>query len=833
MTEPMPTTKPGRNDPCPCGSGRKYKKCCGQAESAAAPEVLLQRARNPAQHGHSRAPESVPGHVRQLAALLKQGRFAESESYARALIDQQPADGAAWKALAASLQMQAKDGLPAARKAAELLPSDAEAHHNFGLALLNARRPEDAIVCFRRSLALSPGYVPAQIALGSTLQSLGRIAEAVECYRGLLRSNPGFAEVHSNLGNALLALGKLAEAEASYRQALAIKPGLLEAHINLAHLLRRQLRLEEAADCYRRVLQLNPRIVESHVGLAHTLVDMGRLNEALSSYHHALELNPRLADVHNSLGDALRRNGQPQAAVESCLRALQIKPGLAAAHSNLGNALLGLGRAEEAEASYRRALAIEPDRAEVHSNLAKLLLDVGRTEESIASARRAVELAPGLGAAHENLANALLNVNMERAVRHYRAALESSPQDAEVHNRLGIALRLLGRTDEGEASTRKALELKPGYAPALAALAEVRADRGEFEAAEELFKQALAAQSDLSDAWVGLSRLRKFTTADADWLAQAERLLESSSPREAAALGYAIGKYYDEIDDPDRAFASYRRANETARRHARAYDRQAVEQQVDALIAAYGQPIVAVTGATQTRRPVLIVGMPRSGTSLTEQILASHPAVFGAGELSYWHSVSAALRRTPGVDDAAIREAGAGYERLLLELSSAAVRVADKMPTNFLELGLIHRAVPGARIVHMQRDPIDTCLSIYFQDFRSTLAYANDLDDLAHFYRQYQRLMNHWRQVLPEDVLLEVPYESLTEDAEVWTRRMLEFIDLPWDQRCLEFHQTRRSVVTASKWQVRQKINRSSVARWRRYADHIAPLLPLSQRPAP
>lgn len=862
MTEPMPTTKRGRNEPCPCGSGKKYKKCCGQRESAAAPEVLLQRARNPAQHGHSRAPESVPGHLRQLAALLKQGRFAELESYARAVIDQQPADGAAWKALAASLQMQAKDGLPAARKAAELLPSDAEAHHNLGLALLNERRPEDAIVCFRRSLALSPGYVPAQIALGSTLQSLGRIAEAVECYRGLLRSNPGFAEVHSNLGhalwqlgraeesmmscqralqlnpglaeahsnlgNALLALGKLAEAESSYRQALAIKPGLLQAHINLAHLLRRQLRLEEAADCYRRVLQLNPRIVESHVGLAHTLVDMGRLNEALSSYHHALELNPRLADVHNSLGDALRRNGQPQAAVESCLRALQINPGLAAAHSNLGNALLGLGRAEEAEASYRRALSIEPDRAEVHSNLAKLLLDVGRTEESIASARRAVELAPRLAAAHENLANALLNVNFEEAVRHYRVVLASSPNDAEVHNRLGTALRLLGRTDEGEASIRKALELTPGYAPAMAALAEARADRGEFEAAEELFKQALASQPDLSDAWLGLSRLRRFTPADADWLAQAERLArQSKSPREIAALDYAIGKYYDDIGEYDRAFTSYQRANEISRRHARTYDRQEVTRQIDELIDGHERPVAPVPGATGTERPILIVGMPRSGTSLVEQILSSHPAVFGAGELTYWHSVSAALRRKSGSDDAAIREAGAGYERLLAQISGNAARVVDKMPTNFLELGLIHRAVPGARIIHMQRDPIDTCLSIYFQDFRSTLAYANHLDDLAHFYREYGRLMHHWRRVMPEGAMLDVPYESLVEDQEGWTRRMLEFIDLPWNERCMDFHQTQRSVVTASKWQVRQRISRSSVARWRHYEAHITPLLAL------
>jgi tetratricopeptide (TPR) repeat protein len=849
----MSDTKPGRNDPCPCGSGKKYKQCCAQIES---------------QQAQQKTADSMLAEANQLTLLLREGRCAEAERRARAILERQPAHGPAWKGLVVSLQMQSKDSLPVARRAAEQLPGDPEVHYNLGTALLNVRRPDEALVSFRRALSLAPEYVPALSALGSTLHSLGRIAEAVTCYQHLLQRNPGYAEMHSNLGHALRQLGRPGEAAASclraiqlnprlaeahsnlgnalgdmgkspeaencYRQALALKPDLLQAQISLANLLRGLRRPQEAAELYRLMTQSHPGLAIAHVGLARALFDLRRLDEAVAEFRRALEINPNMAEVHDNLGHVLRELQLPREALESCQRALQIDPNLAAAHSNLGNALLDLGKTAEAETSYRRALAIAPDRAEVHSNLAKLLLDVGRTEESIVSARRALELAPGLGGAHEHLANALLNVNIEEAVRHYRAALESSPNDAELHNRLGIALRLLGRTDEGEASIRKALELRPGYAPALAALAELRADRGEFEEAEDLFKQALASQSDLSDAWVGLSRLRKFTTADADWLAQAERLVEQSgNPREAAALGYAVGKYYDEIDDPDRAFASYRRANEIARRHARAYDRQAVEQQVDALIAAYGRSRVAVTGATQTRRPVLIVGMPRSGTSLTEQILASHPSVFGAGELSYWHSASAALRRTPVVDDAAIREAGAGYERLLLEYSSDAARVVDKMPTNFLELGLIHLAAPGARIVHMQRDPIDTCLSIYFQDFRSTLAYANDLDDLAHFYREYERLMDHWRRVLPEDVLLEVPYESLTEDLERWTRRILEFVDLPWDQRCLEFHQTRRSVVTASKWQVRQKINRSSVARWRRYAAHIAPLLALSQRPAP
>jgi tetratricopeptide (TPR) repeat protein len=819
----MQTTKPGRNEPCPCGSGRKYKKCCGQPESTPTP-TPTPRSKAP-QRARTVAPQ---GEGAQLIALLQQGRFGEVEAYARAMIEQQPANGAAWKALAVALQMQAKDALAATRRAAELLPSDAEAHHNLGLALLNVRQPEHAMICFRRSLTLSPSYVPAQIALGSTLQSVGRIAEAVECYRVLLRSNPGLAEVHSNLGhalwqlgrpeesalscqralqlnprlaeahsnlgNALLALGRPQEAEASYRQALAHKPGLLQAHINLAQLLRHQSRLQEAADCYARLLQLNPRIVEARVGLAHALVDMGRLSEALTSFQKALEFNPRLADAHNGLG----------------------------------NALVDLGRAEEAEASYRRALALQPESAEVHSNLAKALLEMDRVEESVACARRAVQLSPQLAEAHENLANALLNVNLEEAVAHYRTALRARPDDAELNNNLGVVLRLLGRTAEAEASCRRALELLPGYAPAVAALAEASADRGEFAEAERLFKQALALQPDASDAWVGLSRLRKLTRDDASWLEQAERLSnQSKRPREVVALRFAIGKYFDDIGEYDRAFTSYQGANELAKRHSRAYDRAQVRRQMDDLIARYDRPPEPVADAAATNRAVLIVGMPRSGTSLAEQILASHPDVFGAGELSFWHSASASLRAVGEFEPGAIRRFGVDYERLLVQLSADAQRVVDKMPTNFLELGLICSALPGTRIIHMQRDPIDTCLSIYFQDFRGTIAYANDLDDLAHFHKEYARLMDHWRRVLPAGVLLDVSYDALVEDQEHWTREMLNFIGLPWDARCLEFHQTQRSVVTASRWQVRQKISNSSVARWRHYESHIGSLLAL------
>jgi hypothetical protein len=224
--------------------------------------------------------------------------------------------------------------------------------------------------------------------------------------------------------------------------------------------------------------------------------------------------------------------------------------------------------------------------------------------------------------------------------------------------------------------------------------------------------------------------------------------------------------------------------------------------------------------------------MLRSGTTLAEQILASHPDVFAAGELTYWNTASATYQpsalNTPA-SGTLLRKLADDYLRLLEDLSHDALRVIDKMPTNFAFLGLIHAVFPNARIIHMRRNPIDTCLSIYFQDFEAAVSYANDLEDLAHYYTEYLRIMKHWRLVLPEEAILDVSYEGLVNDQEAWSRRMLEFIGLPWDPRCLDFHETQRTVLTASKWQVRQKITGASVLRWRNYQKFLGPLLRLTE----
>jgi tetratricopeptide (TPR) repeat protein len=593
---------------------------------------------------------------------------------------------------------------------------------------------------------------------------------------------------------------------------------------------------KDALQALKMAAQLLPNDAGVHNNLGNALGRLGQLDEAVGSYRRALLLSPDFAEAHNNLGHTLLDLGQPDNAAASCRRAIDLKPHYAEAHDNLGSALLGLGRLDDAAASYRRALEIEPGFAETHNNFGLALLELGQAHDALASYRRALEINPEFAEAHHNLGNALRALGqLDDAVASYRRALEVKPNFAEAHCDLGIALRLQGRTAEAQASCRRALEINPQSAATLAVLADSSADRGQFAEAEDLFKRAISIEPESPEAWAGIARLRKMTQSDAAWLAQAQRIVGRPLPaRREVPLRYAIGKYFDDVKDFDQAFINFQRANELTKLRRAKHDRLQLTQVVDVITGSYNPPWLKATriNAHESARPVFIVGMLRSGTTLAEQILAAHPDVFAAGEVTYWSTASAAYQssalNTPA-SGTLLRKLTDDYLRLLGDLSHDALRVIDKMPTNFAFLGLIHAALPNARIIHMRRNPIDTCLSIYFQDFETAVSYANDLEDLAHYYTEYLRVMKHWRVVLPKATILDVPYEGLVSDQEVWSRRMLEFIGLPWDPRCLDFHETHRTVITASKWQVRQKITGASVLRWRNYEKFLGPLLRLTE----
>lgn len=485
-------------------------------------------------------------------------------------------------------------------------------------------------------------------------------------------------------------------------------------------------------------------------------------------------------------------------------RLLEIDPHHAVALNNLGAALSRLSQYREAEKCFRAATKERPDFADAYSNLGAVRRWRGYLDDSEKSLRRALQL---------------------------------NPSHLDARTNLGTTLALLSRFREAKGQFKKVLKARPRNAEALFGMGQIASMEGRFDESEKILNQALQVSPKMPAAWAALSGLRKMTHSDEAWLRSVEEIAASGIPPvEAATLHFAMGKYQDDVGQFALAFENYRDANELLKPIAENYDRAARTAFIDERIRLHSREKLAAArgGTSDSMKPVFVVGMMRSGTSLTEQIIASHPMAAGAGELDYWSTVTrnyeAAIEHELFLaDEPAQKDVADTYLRTLEHVSSTASRVVDKAPLNSDHLGVIHASFPKARIIYMQRDPIDTCLSCYFQNFSLAHNFTLDLSDLAHYYREHQRLMNHWRTVLPQGSILDVPYEELLADQEGWTRKILDFIELDWDARCLDFHATERQIVTASFWQARQKIFKTSAQRWRNYEKFVGPLLGLKR----
>lgn len=487
-----------------------------------------------------------------------------------------------------------------------------------------------------------------------------------------------------------------------------------------------------------------------------------------------------------------------------------------------------------AAARYQEVLSLEPRNAVAHNKLGLVFQmqgEYGKAEEEF---RRAIELKPNYAEAFLRLGSVLRwRGNFSASETALRRATKLDPRNADALIGLGHTLAGLGLWSNTRSCIEKARRLKPGSPSVLCALGWVASIEGRFEEAERLLREAVAVDPKCSEAWAWLADVRRMTPADKGWLDAVEQLLASGLPPiEESKLRFSMGKYFNDLQSFPRAFKEYKAANELRKRVASPYNRAAFTGFVDETIRVYTRELLGTraAGACESAKPVFVVGMMRSGTSLMEQIIAAHPDAAGAGELDFWNSTvhrEKPLLKREAPDAQLSNALSESYLRILDRHSPQALRVVDKAPLNSDFLGLIHLVFPNARFIYMRRDPIDTCLSCYFQGFASGLAFTLDLADLAHYYREHHRLVAHWRAALPAGRLLEVPYAELIADQEAWSRKVIEFIGLPWDPRCLEFHKTERAVVTASNWQVRQRIYSSSVGRWKNYEKFIGPLLEL------
>jgi tetratricopeptide (TPR) repeat protein len=461
------------------------------------------------------------------------------------------------------------------------------------------------------------------------------------------------------------------------------------------------------------------------------------------------------------------------------------------------------GRLAEAEAVYQRVLARWPDLPDTWYNLALLQRRTGRFDAALASYQQA----------------------LDRGV--------SEPE--EVHlNRGVIYSDCLRRDDDAERELQAALAIKPTYVPALLNLANLREDFGRQTEASALYEQILALDPRCHTALARHTGLQKIAGPDDPLVARLRAALADArtSPADRAELGFALGKALDSCRAWDAAFAAYSAANRDSRRSAGpgtgVYDARAHERFVDELIATFrpGQPTPA--RSSQSTRPLFICGMFRSGSTLAEQILAAHSRVTAGGELAFLPSlVRTTLAPFPAalqsVTPAQLEQLATRYLDMLARLFPRGDRVTDKRPDNFLYIGLIKSLFPDARIVHTTRDPLDNCLSIYFLHLDASMSYALDLEDIAHYYVQYRRLMTHWKTLYGADIF-DLDYDMLVREPRPAIERLTAFCALEWEEACLSFEQSARAVKTASVWQVREPLYQRSSGRWRNYAAHIASL---------
>ena len=680
-------------------------------------------------------------------------------------------------------------------------PHHSDALHLLGLLAYQIGRNDAAEDLIRRAIAFN-GRVPAfHSDLGNVQKKQGKLGEAVTSYRRALTLRPDFAESHNNLGIALAEQGELDKAKTSYRRALTLRPDYPEAHNNLGNALRDQGQLDEAAASYGRALTNRPDFAAAHNNLGVVLVAQNKPGEAAASFERALTLAPGNAETHNNLGLALAKQGRLEEAVAAYQRALTHRPDYVVAHNNLGVALREQGKAGEALVSLGKALAYRPDYAEAHNNLGNVFADQGRFAEAEASYRLALNYRPDHAETHYNLGNVLTDLNrFTEAVASYRQSLVYRPDCAETLNNLGNAMKYQGKLDEAVESCERALAGAPHGA-----------------------------------VYLNLAELKRFTPRDPHLAAMEDlaRDIGSLPVDSRIALHFALGKAYDDCEEHDRAFAHFRDGNALKRQQV-VYEEAAILGLMERTRRLFdGELMAAKAGwGDPSNEPIFIVGMPRSGSSLLEQILASHPQVFGAGECRDFHHLASNLgsgRAYPegalGLSAFELQQLARNYLARLRSVSSGAARFTDKLPINFLYAGLIHLALPNARIIHTRRDPADTCLSCFFTSFSVGQYYTFDLGDLGRYYRAYDQLMDQWRAVLPPSVLIEVDYETLVADLEGQTRRVLSHCGLDWDEACLSFHETERVVRTASAVQVREQVHNRSIGRWRKYQQYLQPLL--------
>jgi tetratricopeptide (TPR) repeat protein len=742
------------------------------------------------------------------------------------------------------------------------VPNHFPTTHLLGVLLYQTGNPDQAIDYLQLALETEPNDKQIWNNLGAIYTDTEKYDKALSAYEMALQIDPGFTEAINNKCLTLILLANYEDAEMLAKQTLDNDPENFDALINLGMAYSHQQKFDEAIDAWKLAAKVNPDIDRVWTNWGNTLRDMGKYKESEEKCKQALSLNPQNHEALNNLGNAIRDMGDSVEAEKYYREATNLQPDFYEAHNNLAIALCDQNKFEEAVVSARYAVAFNKNDSNCYSTLSKALREMGEYMLARSAAQRAIYLAPEKAEPYLDLADVNLMADfLDDGEACLHEALKREPDSAraykklaDIKDKMGDFSGALGAIDkaiemnpnmpilwlskaqilqfahnkeETLNAIDKALSLAPNFPYSYIVKAEILISNGQNKEAEKLVRKALELNEELPSAYNSLTSLKKFKSPqDADFKA-----LKKLTKNEmkwglpgACALNFALSSAYEDMKKYDLSFKHLKKAND--------YKRKTIPYNPSVAHLAYERTknkLININTSQGKKAgyksdlPVFIVGMPRSGTTLTEQIISSHPDVYGAGELGLIKSVRH-MRNDLNSED--FKQMGKEYveEVKKLDTSKKAKRITDKMPSNFMNILLIKSILPNAKIIHCRRNPIDTCLSCYKQNFANGQYWSYNLEDLAAEYNRYLDIMAYWRETIP-DYFIDIDYEDTVGNFEQQARYLIEYIGLPWDDACLTPHKQKRAVLTASKAQVTKPVYKSSVEKWKRYEKHLKPLV--------
>ena len=669
---------------------------------------------------------------------------------------------------------------------------------------IDAGRLQAAEAILRQILDKLPTHAEALHLMGVLAHQAGNAELAVELIGKAIASQPGNAHFYANRGEMLRLLKRLDEAIQHGETAVRLAPGQAVYYSNLGIAYYDQKNHEQAEMCQRNALALNPDLLIALNNVGSILRERKQRQEAVSYFRRALQIAPDHWEAMNNLGSVLVELERPDEAIPLLLKVLQAQPENAAAHGNLANALVSKEDFDRAQLEYRKVLDIHPGKPDALLGLARVFFGRDQLDQALSACQQAVLALTDNSEAHVLLGDILLRLEHYAAARAtYEQALSIDARSLGAFLGLGVLQMELGHLEEARKSFSRAMEIEPENLTPYLYMADVKKMQQEDPC-------LLRLEAEVS---------------------RIDSLLESK----AVALHFALGKAYDDLKQYDRAFPHFA-AGCRIKRARIAYDPDDQDRLVQNICDLFSRKTVeSLQGAGDpSDLPIFVLGMPRSGTTLVETIIASHPDVYGAGELRDLLTLAAEPIENSlgndyplslhGLQRDDLARMGGRYVAGLRKRSTTARHITDKMPANFLAIGLIHLMLPNARIIHVKRNAADICLSSFTRRFSHGLHHSYDLREMGRYYVAYATLMDHWREVLPRTAFFEVQYEELVMDKEAQTRRLIDYCGLAWHDACLESHKTERAVKTASITQVRQPVYQSSVERWRSYEAYLQPL---------